>query len=271
MNMNLKITFLFCLFLSTLTMGRAQPLDDVAERSLLEDRRVLPYESVREADILWEKRVWRVIDTREKMNLPFRYEEKPFIEILLEGVESGALTAYSPEADDFSLEMPQEELALQLYDRDTVRIVDPATYEETFQVVENAFDPAEVKRYRLKEVWFFDTKLSTMRVRILGIAPLREVFDENGNFRYETPMFWIHYPGSREWLAGYQVFNPLNDRGAMTWEDWLEMRFFASYITKESNVQDRRLEDYLSGVDLLLESERIEQEIFNYEHDLWSY
>ena len=128
-----------------------------------------------------------------------------------------------------------------------------------------------MKRYRLKEVWFFDTKLSTMRVRILGIAPLKQVFDEQGNLRYEAPMFWVYYPDSREWLSRHPVFNELNDNGAMSWEDWLEMRFFSSYITKESNVFDRRLEDYLSGVDLLQESERIKQEIFNYEHDLWSY
>jgi hypothetical protein len=57
----------------------------------------------------------------------------------------------------------------------------------------------------------------------------------------------------------------------MTWEDLFEMRFFASYIYKESNVYDRRLQDYLSGVDLLLEADKIKQEIFNFEHDLWSY
>jgi Gliding motility associated protein GldN len=49
------------------------------------------------------------------------------------------------------------------------------------------------------------------------------------------------------------------------------MRRFSRYVYKESNVQNRRLQDYLQGMDLLLEGEKIKQEIFNFEHDLWSY
>ncbi|MBI3237350.1 MAG: gliding motility protein GldN, partial [Flavobacteriia bacterium] len=40
-------------------------------------KRMIPYEFVREADVTWSKRVWRVIDMREKINhpiyLPFDY------------------------------------------------------------------------------------------------------------------------------------------------------------------------------------------------------
>jgi len=49
------------------------------------------------------------------------------------------------------------------------------------------------------------------------------------------------------------------------------MRYFSSYISQESNVYDRKVEDYLSGVDMLLEAEKIRMEIFNFEHDLWEY
>jgi len=72
-------------------------------------------------------------------------------------------------------------------------------------------------------------------------------------------------------LARERVFNTGNDASPITWEDLLEMRFFSSYIYKVSNVYDRRLQDYKTGVDLLLEAEKIKAEIFNFEHDLWSY
>ena len=68
-----------------------------------------------------------------------------------------------------------------------------------------------------------------------------------------------------------KVFNPGNDGDLGTWEDLFERRFFSSYIYKESNVYNRRIQDYLQGVDILLEADKIKQEIFNYEHDLWSY
>ena len=123
----------------------------------------------------------------------------------------------------------------------------------------------------MKEIWFFDEESSTMQARILGIAPLRDIFDENGNFQYEDPMFWVYYPEAREILARERVFNINNDASPTTWEDIMELRYFSSYIWKQSNVQDRRLQDYLTGVDLLLEGQKIKQEIFNFEQDLWSY
>jgi gliding motility associated protien GldN len=84
-------------------------------------------------------------------------------------------------------------------------------------------------------------------------------------------MFWAYYPELRDVLARKTTFNPLNDAARMSWEDIFEMRYFSSYIYKESNVYDRRIEDYMTGVDILLEADKIKNEIFNFEHDLWSF
>jgi gliding motility associated protien GldN len=248
-----------------------RPLDDVVESNTIGRKRILPYDNVREADIFWKKKIWRVVDIREKMNLPFAYPERPFFSILMDAAKTGEIKAYSTEDDKFSIELTPDEVASMGASIDTISTLDPETYEETFQIVRNEVNPEDVKRFRLKEVWFFDEETSTLQVRILGIAPLIDVKDDNGNFRYEKPMFWIYYPEAREMLAKQQVFNIFNDSAPMTWEDLLEMRFFSSYIYKESNVFDRRLQEYLSGVDLLLEADKIRKEIFNFEHDLWSY
>ncbi|MEM1217726.1 MAG: gliding motility protein GldN [Bacteroidota bacterium] len=248
-----------------------KPLDDIVEKRLTLEHRVLPYDHVREADIFWEKRIWRVIDVREKMNKPFAYPERPFFSILMQAAINGDITVYSTEDDKFTMPLTPGEVASKGASIDTVITFDPETYEEQIQVVRNELNPEDVKRFRVKEIWFFDEETSTLQVRILGIAPMIDVTDENGNFLYEQPMFWVYYPEAREILARERAFNVGNDASPMTWEDLMEMRFFASYIYKESNVYDRRLQDYLSGVDLLLESEKIRQEIFNFVHDLWSY
>lgn len=247
------------------------PLDDIVEKRIIEDRRVLPYQPLREADVFWEKRIWRVIDIREKMNLPFAYPEKPFFTILMDAAVNGDITVYSTEDDKFSSKLQSDEVASMGATVDTVITFDPETYEEQIQIVRNELNPEDVKRFRLKEVWFFDEKTSSLQVRILGIAPLVDVKDDNGNFKYEKPMFWAYYPECREILARHKVFNVGNDASPNSWEDLFEMRFFASYIYKESNVHDLRLQDYLSGVDLLMEADKIKREIFNFEHDLWSY
>ncbi|MCH8332021.1 MAG: hypothetical protein IH946_11720 [Bacteroidetes bacterium] len=49
------------------------------------------------------------------------------------------------------------------------------------------------------------------------------------------------------------------------------MRYFSSYIFKESNVYDQRIQDYAPGMDGLLEGERIRNSIIEFEHNLWSY
>jgi len=248
------------------------PLDDITDRTVVTDHRVLKYQPIRESDILWEKRIWRVIDTREKMNLSFVAPESPLFSILSEAALSGDLTVYSTQDDRFSKPMTSEEVREQLFKRDTVILLTPDDYSESAQIVENEINWEDVRRFRIKESWFFDAKTSTLRVRILGIAPMVDVRDEDGNFRYEKPLFWVHYPSARALLAGRKAVTPGGNYAATTsWEDMFEMRYFASSILKENNVQDLRLQDYLAGSDLLLQSERIEDDIFNREHDLWSW
>ncbi len=247
------------------------PLDDIVDKRIIEDRRVLPYQPLREADIFWEKRIWRVIDIREKMNLPFAYPERRFFSILMDATSNGDVTAYSTEDDKFSNKLLPEEIQSIGSSTDTITTFDPETYEETIKVVSNDINPDDVKRFRVKEVWFFDEETSTLQVRILGIAPLLDVYDDNDNFKFEKPLFWVYYPECREILAREQVFNVGNDASPTTWEDLLEMRYFASYIYKQSNVRNDRLQDYLSGIDILLEADKIKKSIFNFEHDLWSY
>jgi len=247
------------------------PVDDIVDKRITSEKRVLSYDPIREADIFWEKRIWRVVDVREKMNLPFAYPERPFFSIVMESAMAGDITTYSTEDDKFTTPLTPDEVGQMGSTQDTVITFDPETYEEQIQIVRNDINPEDIKRFRLKEIWFFDEESSTMQVRILGIAPLRDIEDDAGNFLYEQPMFWIYYPEARNILARERVFNYGNDASPITWEDLLEMRAFASYIFKESNVYDRRLQSYLTGVDLLLEADKIKQQIFNFEHDLWSY
>ncbi len=289
MKVNLKILSLCFLASFFVTMAYAQPtpepivtesstpdseskvLDGVYERKIIAETPPLKYDHIREADVFWEKRIWRVLDVREKMNKPFVYPEEPFINIILKAANEEQITLYSTIDDKFTERLDPNEASTIGVSVDTIITFDPETFEEKMKVVRNELNWEDIKRFRIKEVWFFDEETSTMQVRILGIAPLREVYDDQGNFKYEQPMFWAYYPELRNVLATKAAFNPLNDATRMSWEDIFEMRYFSSYIYKESNVYDRRIQDYMTGVDILLESEKIKNEIFNFEHDLWSF
>lgn len=249
-----------------------QPLDDITERDVMKDRVTLPYQPLREADILWERRIWRVVDVREKMNLPFSAPESPLFKVLSDAALAGELNVYSTEDDKFSKRLNPSDIRGLLYRRDTIVVFEPEDYTEEVKIVENETNWEDVKRFRIKESWFFDTKTSTLRSRILGIAPIIDVKDENGNFKYEMPLFWVYYPSARPLLAQHKaITHGENYSATTTWEDIFEKRYFASYITKENNVQDLRLQDMYSGLDLLMESDKIKNELFAREHDMWSY
>lgn len=232
----------------------------------------LAYPVVREADILWEKRVWRVIDTREKINLPFRHPTYALFNVLEAGLKAGALHAYYPADDQFAQRMEAADIWGKLQSADTVLIADPETGEWRQQIVTNTFDPERIKRWRVQEVWYFDTRHSAMQVRIIGIAPLLEtaVGGESGT-TIETPLFWINYAEARPWLAQHPVPQWGNDHVRTSWEDLFAMRRFHGYIVQEKDMRGRRLQDYASGRDLLIESQKRDQAIQNWEHDVWSY
>ena len=249
-------------------------LDDVVRHTMIYENRVLPYEPLREADIPWERRMWRLIDVREKINLPFINPLEPFFTIIAEGAKSGEIKVFKDET--FKEMMTPDEVMGKLVTTDTSLVFNPDTYEDEVVIVNSPVNPEDIIKYRVKEMWYFDEESSRMGVRILGIAPIRDYTDENtGEFKYAIPMFWVYYPEAREALSRHTVFTEGNDAAPGTWYDLFEQRRFSSYIYKQSNVLDMRLEDFYNGaekgIERLMESERIKMELFNWEHDLWTY
>ncbi|MCC6816270.1 MAG: gliding motility protein GldN [Saprospiraceae bacterium] len=249
-------------------------IDDIIDRKAVVEQRVLSYEPIREADIVWEKRIWRVIDTREKMNQVFMEFNRPFFLILKDAAERGDIKMFAE--DNFKKSLSTDELDKLLHSVDTQEIYNPDTYETEIRIIRNDIDYNDIKTYRVKELWYFDKEASRMGCRILGIAPIKIEIDEStGLAKYEAPMFWVYYPEVRKILAKERVFNGKNDIAPATWADVFDGRFFASYIFKESNVQNVRLQDIFTGEDdgvkLLLESEKIKNKLLDFEHDLWVY
>ena len=135
-----------------------------------------------------------------------------------------------------------------------------------------AFKRTQVVAWKVKEEWFFDKKRSVMDVRIVGLAPCWYVQDTVNNTEKLVPLFWIYYPDFRDVLLNTRVTNyTKNNAQERSFLGVFEKRMFVSRITMESNIMNREISDYMIGLDALLESERIKEEIFNIEHDMWEY
>ncbi|MCC7233399.1 MAG: gliding motility protein GldN [Bacteroidia bacterium] len=281
----MKIRILLGLAVALLTepLFAQNVLDGVYVKENTPTRQVIPYPYLREADVMWSKRIWRVIDLSEKMNLPLKYpssksthDRKNLIDIFMDAIQEGSLTAYGTTDDEFTLPTTMKEIESRGGARtDTMRMQRPEPpYEEFDTVIAREFSRDKVVAYRVKEDWFFDKQRSVMDVRIIGLAPMVYAVDEFGNIRPENiklPLFWIYYPEARKLLANSEMFNRENDAERRSFDDIFQKRLFSSYIFKESNVFDRRIEDYRQGINALLESERIKNEITDMEHDMWEF
>jgi len=262
------------------TPRKSLRIDGVVERNLARERVPIVYDYIREDDRFWEKRVWQIIDVREKINLPFQYNVEDeagtnqlFINILLNAIKNKEVEAFSPIDDRFTTIMPYDEIQKKVSGEEKqVRSIDPVTGEEKLVTTRDDFDPSTIRQYKIKEVWVFDKEASALKVRILGIAPLMARMNDDGSYRASIPLFWVYYPDLRPILAKYDVYNQNNDASTISWEDLFEMRFFGSYIVKENNTYNREIKDYIKdGVMRLLEGQAIKDRIFNKEQDLWQY
>ena len=239
----------------------------------------LHWQPVREADVMWKKRVWREIDTRQKQNMAFRYPGDDasgggmFIEILIDAIKKGKIKGYSTADDRFTSALSKDQIMEMLTGKpDSIPVEDPITGQITIKIIKRDFNPDAVTKFRIKEDWIFDRNLGRMVVRIVGLAPLLDRYNDDGTFRASAPMFWIWYPEMRDLLAQYEVFNPENDVARMTWDEYFENRYFSSYVIKVSNPFDNSFTQMgLQGTDALYEGQRVSEQIFNKEHDMWVY
>jgi len=237
--------------------------------------KAMDWASIREIDVAWYQRVWRQIDVRQRQNQAFLYEGDEytgggaFIEILIDAVKKGKIAAYSAVDDRFTTPLDKASFEKATGGGiDTSYVTDPITGEQTVVYKEREFNITSVTKYRIKEDWVFDRNLGRRVVRIVGMAPLIDRFDDDGNFRNSVEMFWIYYPEARNILANYEVYNPQNMIRRMSWADFLDGGYFASTIVKYSknNVNGR---DFRNGLDGLEQGERVMEDLINNEIDMW--
>lgn len=277
------ISLLFLMFgFGNQTSVNAQVLDGIYEKEHVPSRKPVPYTHLREADVMWSTRIWRMLDLREKLNHPLYYpsqkinDRMSLIDLLLWGVNNEGITPYDPTDDRFTAPMTRSDIDAK-FDAldDTIMTPDPVTGELIAQVIEGEKRTYEVKKYILKEDWFFDRQKSILEVRIIGICPVRVYTKGDGDQSDEirqAQVFWIYFPEARRVLANHEVFNQFNDAERKTFDDVFFKRRFSSYIIRESNVyENRRVADYRVGLQALLEAEKIKAKIFRFEHDLWEY
>lgn len=285
MKVLLKITLLF-LPLFGLSQGvrfteKFGPFHDTYQQENdFSNREYVAYPYVREADVMWSKVTWEVIDLREKMNLPLYYPtdtlhgRKSLINAIMDGIENARFNAFKVPLKNNAFEFDQNNIFMNVEEirdigkREEIMPIEISPGVTRDSLIEYKWEPEEILQVLVKEVWYFNRKDSKLHSEIIGICPIRE-YTFNGLKRRQR-LFWIYYPDARPYLSTVPVYNMQNDKPMYTYDDLFVYRYFNSYFIQESNVyNDRLITDYVTGREAQIESDRIKQEIFDFEQDLW--
>ena len=253
------------------------PLDGYYKKTNILNAKVTPYPNLRESDVAYAKRVWREIDVREKMNSYFASPKQRLIDVIMNAVAAGELTAYDanptnadPGGDRFLVPLTPDAAKAKLAGAPSL----VETRDKDGNVISTKEVPGEVNqdsliKFRIKEDWVFDRQRSIFEPRIIGIAPMQKVKGVSSS-EYQ-PAFWIYFPEARQVFATKEVVSRNSDATGLSFDDVFMKRIFTSYIVKVSNDKDERIKDYEQGIDRLTEAERIKKNLMDWELNLWQY
>ena len=233
----------------------------------------LEYEYIDDRDILWSKIVYEKIDLNERLNfsLLFPLEDdlyentrKSLWRVLKENILNGKITnVYNSRNDNFRDLMPE------------VEILESVKTELDFgdgEIYPSEIGSPDITAYNIKGMWYFDKRRGELMYRLLGIQQIGKNIKDPDDEEMNTKLFWIWYPSIREILHTELVFNDTSNTNRISFDQLLLSRRFSSYIFKEDNLYgDRAIDAYKrKGLDYILESQRIKDEILNFEQDLWN-
>jgi len=215
---------MFALLFTNNTESKAQVLDGIYVKEHVPARKAAPYKFLREGDVMWTKRIWRVIDLREKINHPLYYpktrigDRMSLIDLMLWGINTEGITPYSADDDRFTQPITRSQIEVAFGAVPQTISYNDENGNEVTKEIKNEINSSEIKQYILKEDWFFDRQHSIMDVRIIGICPVRfytkedQGVDGDAEVRI-SPVFWIYFPEARRIFANRENDTRRANRG----------------------------------------------------------
>jgi len=196
----------------------------------------ITYSVVKEKDIIWSKRIWRIIEPSQ-INSVF-FKDNNLFNTLKEIIYTNEnISVYSSSSDEMKTKSTKDELD-KIFNRPELK----------------------VEAFKLKEDCFYNKEMQMNETRIISICPVLD----NG-----SDLFWLYYPQLRSYLAKKNISVEDNSFNIENLDDLFFYRQFNSMIYKESNIYDRKISAYKKDNEIKSEAERIEIKMLEMELNTW--
>lgn len=300
MKLNFKsILFVFSFLATSLAFSQINILNAKApeeigvktEEDLVADNDgPLPYGYVHNRDIMFAKMVWEKVVLDERVNFPLYYpvdtnnigaDRRSLYDVLIKNIKNGNI-ANAYDDSYFFTKRTMEDLKDITKKTDTLDVgfdqfnAEGVVSPEYITTVE--ISSYNISAYFIKGLWYFDKRQGELKYRLLGIAPaapdVNFLDSEDKDNKEPNALFWVFYPEARDVLYEAKCYNSNNSAVPFTFDHILNSRRFGTVILKEENVYgDREVGQYINDNALLqlLESQRIKENIRDFELDMWSY
>lgn len=209
----------------------------------------------------WSRIIYRHLDLMKPENGPLYYPETPtegkmnLFSKIFTLLQNGDIKAYEY--------LDGRELFTDEY------LVNFTEFIERFNIYEDEIPSGEVQGYYLKEVYYFDTATSSLRLLPIAICPIIHRLDNfEGTTRY--PLFWIQYSQIEPYLRHMPVmFSSQNNSIRGSLDDFFRTRRYKGEIYKTGNPGNLTLTQLTSSPEeMKAEQNRIEQELVDFEKSL---
>lgn len=242
-----------------------------------------------EDDVMYRTTVWRKVNLLEKQNKPFFSQKNEITRVIIEAVTEKKVQPYIPSSDPrdngFQTEMEHAECVSKL-----TKFYDP-TYGDTVTI-----RPSELYLLELKEDLIFDRRRSRMYWDIQAVTIVMPQGTNQDTEMGELPIATFKFielyeyfkttyeesqeKGTFEDLRAFW-YNPENPKRHLSLADAFDLRLFSSRIFKVANPDDNDIAGIVIneyGADnpetakkVLYESQKVEYDLMEFEHNLWEF
>ena len=226
-------------------------------------------------EVVWKRDIYRTVDLEKEQNAVLYYPVEPIgkqmnlFTLLFKLLLNDEIPAYEYRLDGTEQLTTDSKVKVQdVLDRFHV------LYEEKdgkFTVENSDIPSSEVLSYYIKESSFYDQRTATYQTRITALCPVLHRDDGFSEQATKYPMFWVNYDEVSRYLERMEVMtSSYNNVSNMSINDFFITHRYKGDIYKTTNLRNLTLAQYCKTDSALTkEQERIEQQLQNFERNLW--